>query len=183
MTVSKAKFLGRFYFFWVSFLLLIPLSHGLVYVYFVDEIAETWIISETEKDTLTWYDLERVSEEEWILLKQEQRKCLDIVGGSALICSLFFGASPGEDIIINAQSRNDVWKDKGGDMFLFSLLIGVFIWYFSFIIGIYGFNSSILRKVLNRAFINIFISFVAARNLGLYIGAPIIYKLLTLHKN
>ncbi len=182
MTIIKARFLGRFYFFLVSFLLLIPVSYGLASIHVLNEVAETYITYDAEGDPVTNYKLETVSEEEWILLKQEQGKLIDIIGGTTVICSMFWGASFGEDVIMNNQSPSHAWDKRSSMMFSCSLLIGTFIWHIVFIVNMYGSSTVIVPKILIGGFINVVVALAGAGNLSAHIGEPIIHKLLALHK-
>ena len=138
MTVSKAKILGRFYFFLVTFIMFIPVSYGVAYIHVLDQVAESYITYNSEGDPVKHYKLETVSEEEWALLKQEHKNLLNIVAGTTFICSGFYGASFGEDVIINDQEASFTWDERSRKMFVYSLLISSFIWHPVFIIKMYG---------------------------------------------
>ncbi len=183
MTKIKARNLGRLYFFLVSFVLLIPVSYGLASIHVLNEVAETYITYDSEGDPVTNYKLETVSDEDWIVLKQEQRRLIDIVGAAAFITSISLGGSFGEDVIINDQPASFTWDERSRKMFVHSLLVGALIWHPIFIMNRYGFSFVIVPKIFVGAIITTLFAFAVAGNVAVHFGESIIHKLLTLHKS
>ena len=181
MTIKKAKILGCFYFFLVSYAMLAPLAYGFTYVHVLNEVAETDMTYNSDGDLVTSYRLETVNEEGWALLKQERRSFINIICLTALICSGLFGTSFGEDVILNKKKASHTWDARSVMSFSSSFLIAALIWHISFILNLYGFSFLIVGKILYGALINTAAALTLGGALAVFAGEAIIHGLLSLH--
>jgi len=183
MTVIKARNLGRFYFFLVAFVLFIPVSAGLAYTFVIAEVADSYVTVDSDGESTTHYKLETVTDEEWVMLRQEQKNFVDIISGVSLACGIYYGASFGEDVIINNQKASHTWDDRSVKMFSRSYFIAHLIWHSSFMFRMYGsdlYNAPI--KIVSVVVLAGMIAAGGAGNIAVHAGERIIHKLLTFHK-